>query len=134
MEEPATRRLQAVVAKDPAMIVWWACEIECVSAIARAEREGLLDTKTITSALRRLAQLASAWHEVDPSDVVRETAARFLRIHPLRAADALQLAAAFLAADRRPASLELVTFDERLGVAARREGFAVIDAAAVTER
>ena len=50
-------------------------------------------------------------------------------MHPLRAADALQLAAAFLAAERRPASLELVTLDDRVAAAARKEGFAVIDLA-----
>jgi hypothetical protein len=50
-----------------------------------------------------------------------------LRVHPLRAADALQLAAAFIAAERRPSSLELVTLDDRLAVAARKEGFAVIE-------
>ncbi|HEY5047063.1 MAG TPA: hypothetical protein VII49_03465 [Rhizomicrobium sp.] len=52
---------------------------------------------------------------------------RFLRVHPLPAADALQLAAAFIAAERRPASLQLVTLDERVAVAARKEGFALVD-------
>ena len=52
---------------------------------------------------------------------------RFLRVHPLRAVDALQLAAAFLAAERRPRSLEVVTLDTRLADAARKEGFELID-------
>jgi predicted nucleic acid-binding protein len=64
---------------------------------------------------------------VDPSDAIREAAVRFLRVHPLRAADALQLAAAFLAAERRPSSLEMVTLDDRLAAAARKEGFALIE-------
>jgi uncharacterized protein len=55
------------------------------------------------------------------------TAVRFLRVHPVRAADALQLAAAFVAAERRPASLEVITFDDRLAVAARKEGFVVTE-------
>jgi hypothetical protein len=55
---------------------------------------------------------------------------RFLRVHPLRAADALQLAAAFLAAERRPSSLELVTLDDRLADAARKEGFELIEVVA----
>jgi hypothetical protein len=55
---------------------------------------------------------------------------RFLRVHPLRAADALQLAAAFMAAERRPASLQVVTLDERLADAARREGFALVEVSA----
>jgi predicted nucleic acid-binding protein len=74
-----------------------------------------------------MRRLAAAWHEIDPSDAIRETAIRFLRVHPLRAADALQLAAAFIGAERRPASLEIVTLDDRLATAARREGFNVLD-------
>jgi hypothetical protein len=50
-------------------------------------------------------------------------------VHALRAADALQLAAAFAAAERRPPSLEMVTLDERLAGAARKEGFVVVDLA-----
>jgi predicted nucleic acid-binding protein len=64
---------------------------------------------------------------VDPSDAVREAAVRFLRVHPLRAADALQLAAAFVAAEGRPASLEIITLDDRLATAARKEGFGLVD-------
>ena len=111
------------------MLVWWGSEIECVSAIARLERDGALSSQAIMIALRRLRQLSTGWHEIDPSDAVREAAVRFLRVHPLRAADALQLAAAFLAAERRPASLELLTLDDRLATAARKEGFAVNDMA-----
>jgi predicted nucleic acid-binding protein len=79
---------------------------------------------------RRLTQIADAWHEVEPSALVRENAVRFLRVHRLRAADALQLAAAFVAAERRPVSLEVVPLDERLADAMRKEGFALIDVAA----
>ena len=81
----------------------------------------------MTLALRRLQQLTDAWHQIDPSDAIREAAIRFLRVHPLRAADALQLAVAFVAAERRPPSLEMVTLDDRLANAARKEGFAMID-------
>ncbi len=128
--EAATRRLQALAAEDPDILVWWGSAIECVSALARLERDAALNAKAMTLALQRLRQLAAAWHEIDPSDAIREAATRFLRVHPLRAADALQLAAAFLAAERRPASLTVLTLDDRLGTAARKEGFAVIDVAA----
>jgi hypothetical protein len=127
VNEETTRRLQTVAAKDSAMLVWWGSAVECVSALARLERDGALDPPTMTLALQRLRQLSSGWHEIDPSDEIRETAARFLRVHPLRAADALQLAAAFAAAERRPASLEIVTLDDRLANAARKEGFALLD-------
>ena len=125
--EESTRRLQTLAAEDTAMLVWWGSTVECTSALARLERDGALNVRAMALALERLRQLSAGWHEVDPSDEIRETAARFLRVHPLRAADALQLAAAFAAAERRPASLEIVTLDERLANAARKEGFAVVD-------
>ena len=125
--EESSRRLQALAAKDSAMLVWWASAVECISALARLELDGALNPAAMTLALQRLHKLSAGWHEVDPSDEIRETAARFLRVHALRAADALQLAAAFAAAERRPASLEIVTLDERLANAARKEGFVVLD-------
>jgi uncharacterized protein len=125
MSEAATKTLQALAAADPAMLVWWATEVECASAIARLERDGALDPPAAIEAFARLKRLADGWHEVDPTDAIRETAVRFLRVHTLRTADALQLAAAFVAAERRPTSLELVTLDDRLAAAARKEGFAL---------
>jgi uncharacterized protein len=132
MAEPTTRTVQALAAKDPSMLVWWATEVECASAIARLEREGALDPPAAIDAFDRLKHLAEGWHEVDPSDGLREAAVRFLRVHPLRPADALQLAAAYVAAERRPASLELITLDERLATAARKEGFTLIEVQPVT--
>jgi hypothetical protein len=127
MAETATGTVQALAAEDPVMLVWWASEVECASALARLEREGGLSEPAVRQAFERLRQLAAGWHEVDPSDSIREAAVRFLRVHPLRAADALQLAAAFVAAERRPSSLEVVTLDDRLAAAARKEGFVVIE-------
>jgi predicted nucleic acid-binding protein len=46
-------------------------------------------------------------------------------VHPLRAADALQLAAALVWMGGAPNGAELVTRDTRLAHAARKEGFAV---------
>jgi uncharacterized protein len=109
------------------MLVRWGSVVECISALARLERDGALSLPAMTLALQRLQQLAAGWHEIDPSDEIRKTASRFLRVHPLRAADALQLAAAFAAAERRAASLEVVTLYDRLANAARKEGFVLLD-------
>ena len=125
--ERSTRRLQALAAEDGDLFVWWGSPVECVSALARHERDGALPAREMAEALERLRLLAAGWHEIDPSDSVRETAERFLRVHPLRAADALQLAAAFLASERRPPSLAIVTLDDRLAVAAGKEGFEIVD-------
>jgi uncharacterized protein len=127
LAEPTTRAIQTIVAKDSTMLVWWATEVECASALARLEREDALEDAATRLAFDRLRQLASGWHEIDPSDAIREAAVRFLRVHALRAGDALQLAAAFVAAERRPPSLEVVALDERLAAAARKEGFDVIE-------
>jgi len=127
MTEAATKALQGRAGTDPAMLVWWATEVECASAIARLERDGALDAAAVNEAFDRLKLLGEGWHEVEPSDAVREAAVRFLRVHPLRAADALQLAAAFVSAERRPSSLEIVTLDERLAAAARKEGFVLTE-------
>jgi len=57
---------------------------------------------------------------------VKQNAARLLRAHPLRAADALQLGAALLWANGKPAHKILHTFDQRLAEAGTREGFRVV--------
>jgi len=128
--ESATRSLQALANQDSDLLVWWGSQVECASALARLERGALLDVKGAALAFDRLKQLANGWHEIEPSETVRENALRFLRVHPLGVADALQLAAAFLAAERRPSTLEVVTLDERLADAARKEGFELIDVVA----
>jgi len=125
--ERSTEAMQAIAAQDPVMCVWWGTEIECVSALARLEREGAFTDAATTAALERLDLLAETWNEVQPVVAVRGAARRLLRVHALRAADALQLAAAVVAAEGLPASLEIVTLDERLAAAARREGFSVYD-------
>jgi len=125
--ESSTSVLQEIARSDRSMLVWWSTEVECASAITRLERDGALEAAGVNAAFERLKRLAQAWHEIEPSHVVREAAVRFLRVHALPAADALQLAAAFVAADRRPTSLQIVTLDERLETAARREGFPVVD-------
>ena len=48
-------------------------------------------------------------------------------LHALRAAGALQLAAAFVAAEQWPSSLEMMTLDDHHAGAARKEGFVVGD-------
>lgn len=97
--------------------------MECVSALARLEREGGLSATALAAALKRMKELRGMWHEVQPTESVRETAIRLLRVHPLRAADSLQLAAAIVASENKPATLDFVCLDARLTLAAQREGF-----------
>jgi len=124
--EPEREALLGALERDAEMLVWWATPVECASAIARREREGVLELAQASAALERLRALAAAWHEVLPSDAVRNAAQRLLRVHALRAADSLQLAAAVVAAEGEAPSLEFVCLDERLSAAATREGFVLL--------
>ena len=129
LDEPPSPAVKAEYQRDPEMIVWWATDIECVSAIARRERDGLLSPAAAAAAIERLDFLGAAWQEVQPSPPLRRTAVRLLRVHPLRAADALQLAAGLAASDGDARSLTFVTLDDRLAQAAVREGFVIADLA-----
>jgi uncharacterized protein len=127
VEEFCSERLRRMHETDVGMFVWWATQVECISALSRRERELQLDPAEFGHALRRLGQLIEHWNEIEPSNTLRETANRFLRVHPLRTADALQLAAAFVASGARPSTLAIMTLDERLAESARKEGFSVVD-------
>jgi predicted nucleic acid-binding protein len=131
VEQASTAKMQALATDDPLLLVWWGTAVECASALARLEREAMLDNAAANLAFVRLAQLSASWQEVEAGDLVRETTVRLLRVHPLRAADGLQLAAAFVAAEGRSSSLEFVTLDDRLAIAAQKEGFLVIGAESI---
>ena len=128
VDEPSRERLLALLEEDSEVLAWWGTSLEIVSALSRREREGLLTAEEVATALDAVRALAQGWHEIVPSEAVRRTAERLLRTHPLRAADSLQLAAALVASDHDPRSLELVCMDERLKSAARREGFTILGA------
>jgi predicted nucleic acid-binding protein len=127
-DESTREGLLKILEDDPQIVAWWGTSVEIASALARREREGLITASEVEAALAATRQLSDSWHEIVPSDAVRRTAERLLRVHPLRAADSLQLAAALIAANHDPATLELVCLDTRLTLAARREGFIVRDA------
>ena len=107
-------------------MTWWGSLIECTSALSRLHREGGLDAGNLSQSLEALQALGEAWLEVQPMERVRRRALRLLRVHALRGADALQLAAALTAAEEDPASLAFVSSDTRLSTAAEREGFQVL--------
>lgn len=127
VEEELSAAVRELYLAEQEAITWWSTPVECVSAIARLEREDRLSPQAATESLDRLDALVRQWHRIEPVEAVLETARRLLRVHPLRAADSLQLAAAFLASEGRPSTLEFVCLDDRLVIAAQREGFPVRD-------
>jgi predicted nucleic acid-binding protein len=110
---------------DANIVVWAFTPVEIRSAIWRKHRERR-DDASRNAAERRLAALVSAWTYVDEFNVVIRRSYQILSRHPLKAADALQLAAALVASHDHPASLPFVTLDKDLITAARAEGFVVL--------
>lgn len=126
VEEPESAARRATIRRDPVIVTWWGSRVECASALNRLEREQRFEGDGLDRSLDQLEVLASGWMEIEPLEQVRRRAVRLLRLHQLSAADALQLAAALTAADEDPRRLDLVSSDDRLSRAAKREGFAVI--------
>jgi predicted nucleic acid-binding protein len=123
VEERRSAGCRHALRADPRQLVWCLSRTEIVSALCRREREGLLDAVSIRTARARLERLAARWAEIDAIVLVRDAAERLLRVHPLRAADALQLAAALVAVDGHTRGRSFVSLDENLLRAAEREGF-----------
>jgi len=119
--------MQALAAEDNGMLVWWSTAVECASAITRVTREGFLDEAAAATAFERLRVVSDGWSEIEPSTPIRQTAIRLLRVHPLKAGDALQLAAAVAVAGDYPSALEIVTLDAQLSRAAHKEGFVLTE-------
>ena len=127
LEQEATAEVGGFLSEDPEIVAWWGTPVECVSAAARLRREERLSVDEEEQVLELLDTLRKSWLEILPSEEVRDRAVRLLRVHGLKAADSLQLAAALVWAGSTDRA-GFVTFDERLGLAARLEGFRVFPA------
>jgi hypothetical protein len=112
-------------AKQYLPVVWWATPVEIHSATARLHRAGDLSDATRQAALNRLAVLSRGWREVLPSDKLRDQAQDLLALYSLRAADSLQLAAAMVWCQQKPARRRFLSGDARLCEAATQVGFVV---------
>lgn len=126
VEEKATRPVRSLLREDPELMVWILSEVEISSALWRRRRAGEMTEVVRAEAQRQMDLIASnAVTVADVSAVVRR-ARRLLASHTIRAADAMQLAAALLACENEPNRLPFVTIDDRLADAAAREGFTVV--------
>lgn len=123
--EASSGTVAAVYERDAHQVVWCLTEIEAASALARRERDGG-EREDVADARSKLRLLVERWEEVNSIENVRARALRLLSTHRLRAADALQLAAALVFCDERTESLPFVSLDDRLGDAARKERFPVL--------
>jgi predicted nucleic acid-binding protein len=110
---------------DPVQLVSFTTYCEVYSALSRLEREGFLPADRFATSEQQLNRLAKAWHVVTFSAAVESETKRLLRIHSIKCADAFQLASAINCCDRDFEAFSFVTFDQKLGITATREGFRV---------
>ena len=126
IDEPRTNVIRDIVKKDNSMVVWWGSPVECFSAFARLRRDNFLSAHEEDRVRQLIHILSTSWTQIEPSQDIRDMAGRLLRLHPLRAADSLQLAAALIWAEKNPKGHPFVCLDNRLREAARNEGFALL--------
>ena len=125
IEQDPSSRAAAWVARDDAMVVWTLTPVEVVSALRRLVRDQTLDEAIARAAEVRMEEIVRTCHVIIDVEPVKSLATRLLRLHALRAADALQLGAALHWTEGHPQGRTLHTLDSRLALAAQREGFVV---------
>ena len=104
-------------------VVWWTTPVEIASALRRLVRMKQLTSQDWVTSRRLAADLAAAWRVVQPSNSLRAGAAQLVDRYDLKAADALQLAAALEWSEHIPHAKVFIAADQRLREAAVLSGF-----------
>jgi uncharacterized protein len=125
LPEARSETLTALLSADKEVVIWWATPLECQSALYRRHRDAPVPSPLIREMTDRLRAFVEHADTIAPTDDVRRRAARLVASHTLRAADALQLAAALIWCEEQPHNETFVSLDERLCAGARKEGFDV---------
>ena len=125
VSEPHSRRLDELLAGGSLVVLWGTAGGGAPAPAPRRPAGGCAPAPR-PPGFALLDFLMGAWREVPPSRTLRQAAQRLVKVHPLRAPDSLQLAAALAAAGGEPASVEFVCLDERLRQAAAREGLRLL--------
>lgn len=107
-------------------IVWWATAVEVHSSVNRLQRESALSPEEAEKALLDWEKLNGRAGRIMPDDDLLRLAVSMIGSYNLRAADALQLAAALVWCNERPRDRPFVCADNRLSEAADKAGFDVI--------
>ncbi len=118
-------QLRGVLGANPSIGVWWGSRVEALSALCRIRRDRIINEVEQARAAKDIEDFLARAGEVEPTEELRNRACSLLRLYPLRAGDALQLAAALIWTNDRPAGTMFVCLDRRLRAAAENEGFLV---------
>ena len=101
-------------------------EAEIASALARRNREGLLDSVGHARAVKAMREDRQAIYIVELSPEVIELSIELIGRHPLRSGDGIQLASCVHLQLNLGRKVPLVAYDDRLIAAARAEGLTVL--------
>ena len=105
------------------MVIWWATPVELASALARLMRTQYLSVADWKAANALAARLGDEWSTVQPSRALQSAALSLVERFDLRAADALQLAAALEWCEGNPSGRTVLAADQKLREAALMLGF-----------
>lgn len=111
------------IKQDPQVLTAWHAVPECVSAFCRLQREALITEEQLNDLIYNLEEEATNWFVISSGKRLEKLTLRALRVHPLRAMDAIHLAAAGLARNEESPAIGFFTEDNRLRTAATKEGF-----------
>jgi predicted nucleic acid-binding protein len=125
-EQTASEAMNVLLREGEDLVVWWGTWAECAVAISRLKREDSLDEESEQETRVVLDEIAADWTEVEPIDDMRLLASLLSKDHPLKTADALQLAAALRWCEGDTTGRSFVCLDNRLREAAMGEDFGVL--------
>jgi len=126
VDESYTECMKSYLLNDPHMAVWWGTYIECISAFTRLLREESFSDENIRNARKPLDELSRSWTEIMPSRELRDQAVIIISLHPLKAADSLQLASARIWSEYKTYKYSFICLYKTLRKAAQKEGFNVL--------
>jgi predicted nucleic acid-binding protein len=126
VREPASERVEPLLRRDPEMAFWWGAPLEWWKALLAAQRRQTISAAQLPTARELLDHLRARGFELQPTDDLRARALRLLAVHPLKAADALELAAALIWCRERTQGAGFVSLHPPLRLAAAMEGFRVL--------
>jgi len=126
VDESSTPEMRQLLARDRDVVVWMMTSVEILSALGRVGRMSTELADLLPGTRADVIDLVTRCATVTDVDGVRRRAERLVSVHPLSAADALQLGAAVLASGDRPETLAFVTLDQQLARCAKLEGFRVV--------
>jgi len=107
------------------IVAWWATQVEIMSGLTRLDRTRQIDHDRFLIGKQIAQEIVRGWLSVGSTGSIAAVACSLLEMHPLRAADAMQLAAALEWCEGKPKGNVFLTFDKRLSEAAGLAGFAL---------